>query len=620
MSSPPIVIKFTGDAKDLEKTVSGLTSGLTGMASKLKTSWDSVGAPLAVLTTGLGIAKGVWEQTGAVALEYNKQIIDFSRNTGLASEEASRLVHATGEVGIQLSTVTSAFKQAHKEGIEVNIDSLARLADTYLSLEPGIQRTKFLLNTFGSAGMEMGKLLELGGQGVRDLAAATAEGMVITEESILATKQYEASLKEFNGQVQELKVSIGNELLPVMSKMLVGLSKSSEIREEANRLMSEGIARNREEAMTMAAATIHAAEAEKTMADATYDASNAISVNTDAVEENKEALKKAKEAIKEYEDRMKEMSRANLESERFMQSYADFQDSYADRHVDATDKIAEAEEKLRRVMAKDYGKGPNAAENRKNAISDAKDALNEAKEGIQELEAEWHEKTQRMIYDMVLAKLSVDGLTDAEFKAAQQIAVTMGIRTQAEADQAIAMMDQANAIVAGVQVQEDVMREKAAMDAELLELENAKAQAAGETTAVTVDGAGQAVDAVSAITQATEREIGAQVILQGELKRSAALYAQMAAMSRGIRAPTTTGGGGGSMLRDGGGHGIAGTPYMIGTGAQPEMFVPQTNGTFIPNADKMKGDTIYNIVVNNPKAVTAENSLRAELVRLSYGM
>ena len=71
--------------------------------------------------------------------------------------------------------------------------------------------------------------------------------------------------------------------------------------------------------------------------------------------------------------------------------------------------------------------------------------------------------------------------------------------------------------------------------------------------------------------------------------------------------------------RDVGGPGIAGQPYMIGTGAQPEMFVPDTNGTFIPNADKKggMGGTTYNIVVNNPKKETAENSIRIELKNLS---
>lgn len=43
--------------------------------------------------------------------------------------------------------------------------------------------------------------------------------------------------------------------------------------------------------------------------------------------------------------------------------------------------------------------------------------------------------------------------------------------------------------------------------------------------------------------------------------------------------------------RDSGGPGRAGSAYMIGKGAQPEMFIPNTNGTFIPNADKAMGGT-----------------------------
>lgn len=50
--------------------------------------------------------------------------------------------------------------------------------------------------------------------------------------------------------------------------------------------------------------------------------------------------------------------------------------------------------------------------------------------------------------------------------------------------------------------------------------------------------------------------------------------------------------------RDSGGAGMAGNPYLIGTGAQPEMFIPNSNGTFIPNADKlMGGGDTYNVTI-----------------------
>lgn len=39
--------------------------------------------------------------------------------------------------------------------------------------------------------------------------------------------------------------------------------------------------------------------------------------------------------------------------------------------------------------------------------------------------------------------------------------------------------------------------------------------------------------------------------------------------------------------RDTGGRGLAGQPYAIGRGAQPEVYIPQQNGTFIPNFDQV---------------------------------
>lgn len=71
--------------------------------------------------------------------------------------------------------------------------------------------------------------------------------------------------------------------------------------------------------------------------------------------------------------------------------------------------------------------------------------------------------------------------------------------------------------------------------------------------------------------------------------------------------------------RDRGGMGFAGQAYSIGVGAQPEMFVPSNNGHFTPNAGSggNGGDT-YNIVVNNPKKETAEQSVRRALKSISY--
>lgn len=44
--------------------------------------------------------------------------------------------------------------------------------------------------------------------------------------------------------------------------------------------------------------------------------------------------------------------------------------------------------------------------------------------------------------------------------------------------------------------------------------------------------------------------------------------------------------------KDSGGHGAAGMPQLIGTGAQPELFVPDSAGTFYPNAGATGGKSL----------------------------
>lgn len=69
----------------------------------------------------------------------------------------------------------------------------------------------------------------------------------------------------------------------------------------------------------------------------------------------------------------------------------------------------------------------------------------------------------------------------------------------------------------------------------------------------------------------------------------------------------------GAPSMDSGGRGIAGLPYLIGTGAQPELFVPETNGQFFPADQWMRmlagaGDQ-YQITVMMPPEALASPAL-----------
>jgi len=90
-------------------------------------------------------------------------------------------------------------------------------------------------------------------------------------------------------------------------------------------------------------------------------------------------------------------------------------------------------------------------------------------------------------------------------------------------------------------------------------------------------------------------EIAAQKVLS-------VIFGSLANASNPVMAALGTAFGGSAFVgpmpsRDSGGRGSAGQPYLIGKGAQPEMFIPDSAGTFIPNADKM-GGTSFSISID----------------------
>lgn len=212
--------------------------------------------------------------------------------------------------------------------------------------------------------------------------------------------------------------------------------------------------------------------------------------------------------------------------------------------------------------------------------------------------------------------------------------------TQAQADMAQQMRDNANSIVEGILAQEDVMKEQAEIDKQRAEaqaaIEAEKAQnidattQAVEATGTAADGTTDSLsanaDAAAVNTQAvqttTQAVVETTAAINEEINRQIAFTEQIWKSVEAQNALNTAAGGGssasGTPSMDSGGVGIAGVPYMIGTGAQPEMFIPKTNGVFIPNADKKMGDK--NIVVNitNPKGETSERSIFRTLRQLSY--
>jgi len=569
------------------------------------------------------VAGQVWQATGQEFVNYAEQVKNLSRNIGVSAEETSRLIQVADDVRISYESLGVAMKTAQKQGVDVSIEGIAKLAEKYNSLKPGIERTQFLLKTFGKSGLEMGKLLEKGGAGIREMTAAVDESLVMTNKGIKASDDYQKSLDNLNDSVAAASLSLGKVFVPVGDTVLRMITVNIEGVKEFIDVLTGGQSLKQaltdignviaDNPITLFGYTLGSATAEtEDLTQATNDNTDAASENAGAIDEQKAAVDQATKNLEAYKSMLNEVSQANQDAADLSQKIADDQRKYEDEHAQAIRDRGAAEVDL--MNAKRGGD--------EEKIAEATDALKEQQKAVQELEAQYMESSQKIIYDLVLQKLAVDGLTDAELKAADELAVKMGIKTQADIDQAAALREQATAIFDGIQAQEDVARQNQDNAEKLKQLEDEKQAAIDGTTTTMIDGANTAAQATGVLIDETDRLIARQGTLAQSARNSAAAFAAIKYPNQSTGKPYKAGSGmtGGKPPdeRDTGGAGIAGTPYMIGTGAQPEVFIPSTNGTFIPNADKKMGGTTYNINITNPKREATEDSINKVMRKLSY--
>ena len=162
----------------------------------------------------------VYENTVKVFEDYALQVSDLSRLTGMSMEDSSRMIQLADDMRISYEGLQKALWFASKNGVEVNIDSLAALADKYNGFSSATERATFLAKTFGKGGEEMGKLLTLGADGVRQLSAAIEPNLVLTAESRKKALDYSIALDELSDKLKGAAVSAGQVLAPALNNAL----------------------------------------------------------------------------------------------------------------------------------------------------------------------------------------------------------------------------------------------------------------------------------------------------------------------------------------------------------------------------------------------------------------
>jgi len=326
---------------------------------------------VAAVTMGAAIVTGLSKAKDA-AQAYDQQVKELMLRTGGTAEETSRLIQTVDDAGISYETLSTAMRFAVKNGIEPNIESIARLSTEYLALNGPVERGQFLLDKFGRSGMDMARIMDMGGEAIMNMSEAVQQNLIVTDEAIRQSEEYRVNVDNLSDAWEGYKVLIGNEVIPVVSQQI------GEINNLITSLQENGY---------------------------WYTLLHQRAIrHTEAIEENTTAVASS------------------------ITSYA----AWAQSLQVTGDTMTAIEPNYQQMISL-----------------------------TQQLEGATAQAAQSIAYNMLMAKLSVDGLTQAEYELGVQAGVSMGIFSQKTADTAL-KIEKMTQMVADGKLKVDLL--KAAID------------------------------------------------------------------------------------------------------------------------------------------------------------
>jgi len=191
---------------------------MEGAKQNFLTSSAKMAAAIGIATAAVGALYKGLKDTVDVTMDYAAEVRDLQRASGMTAEETSKIIQVFDDMDVSSDTLTRALRKMSQEGITFSVEKMAEMSDEYLKLEAGAERNKFLLDNFGRAGLEMGKALEIGSDAIKQMADEMDGSLILTQDSVDAAREYEIAMDNMNDTVMGLKVSIGNELIPVLTK------------------------------------------------------------------------------------------------------------------------------------------------------------------------------------------------------------------------------------------------------------------------------------------------------------------------------------------------------------------------------------------------------------------
>lgn len=257
------VLEFVLKA-DAKNAVKGFRD-VAGAAGQTQAAVDGAGRGWKTSMKSAALAATPWISgamaAGAAALKAADKFMTlalaaskFSDATGMSTEDASRLIEVTGDIGISAGSVEAAINRMSKSlgvstdafsnlGIEIvktsqgNVDITAtflQAIDAINGIKDPTKRAAAAAQVFGKGWRDMAELIKMGSRDVAAAMGSVSEGKVISEDEVNKAKRYREAMDALSDGMEELAIIVGESVMPLLTDVA---NKISEIIKVAGPIM-----------------------------------------------------------------------------------------------------------------------------------------------------------------------------------------------------------------------------------------------------------------------------------------------------------------------------------------------------------------------------------------------
>lgn len=211
-----------------------------------KAVFDGIQANAATFATAAAGAFVTFAAQGVTAFQELALGADkFAGATGLAVEEASRLMEVAGDLGIEAGTVETAIGKMNQNlgkspdlfeelGVQVEYakDGTVDANETFLNVIDRLNKIKdpatkarVATQLLGKGWRDMSNLIQMGSDDLRRSLASVSDAKVISPEEAERARKFRDNMDNLKDTVEDLSLQIGEVLVPALSDAVEQFNK-----------------------------------------------------------------------------------------------------------------------------------------------------------------------------------------------------------------------------------------------------------------------------------------------------------------------------------------------------------------------------------------------------------